>query len=78
MINSSVGTSSPTTPPGSGRATPCWSEAQAVLFDTKKMTDLDAARWWESNRHRFEQVKERVKREQQRAQSAQGTSRTRM
>ena len=54
------------------------SEAQAVLFDTKKMTDLDAARWWESNRHRFEQVKERVKREQQRAQSAQGTSRTRM
>ena len=54
-------------------------EAQAVLFDTKWMNDLQAARWWRENAHRFEQVKERLKREKQRAQSAQpGTRSSRM
>jgi len=28
-------------------------EVQCVLFDVKRMTDLDAARWWEANGHRF-------------------------
>jgi len=46
------------------------SEAQAVLFDTKYVSDLDAARWWESNAHRFEKAKERALLCAQRAQSA--------
>lgn len=46
------------------------SEAQAILFDTKLMSDLDAARWWTANAHRFEKVKERVHAMVQRAQSA--------
>ena len=46
------------------------SEAQSILFDTKLMSDLDAARWWTANAHRFEKVKERVHAMVQRAQSA--------
>ena len=50
------------------------SEAQAVLFDTSLMSDLDAARWWSNNSHRFEKAKERAeahtKREMLRATSA--------
>ena len=50
-------------------------EAQAVLFDAKYMSDLEAARWFSANAHRFEQVKERISREKQRAQSAQPSTR---
>ena len=54
-------------------------EAQAVLFDSERVSDLQAARWWREHGHRFEQVKERLKREKQRAQSAQpGTRSSRM
>ena len=45
-------------------------EAQCVLFDAKHFTDLQAARWWQQNGPRFEQAKERIQRERQRAQSA--------
>ena len=51
------------------------SEAQAVLFDEKFFSDLQAARWWQTNGHRFELVKERIARDKQRAQSAQGLMR---
>ena len=51
-------------------------EAQAVLFDTKWMNDLQAARWWQSNGYRFEKAKERALAATQRAASA-GASRTR-
>jgi len=52
------------------------SEVQAVLFDSKYLNDLEAARWWQQNGHRFEQVKERIAREKQRAQSAQPSTRS--
>ena len=53
-------------------------EAQAVLFETKYMSDLDAARWWANNRARFDRVRERIHREtQQRARSAAGSRRER-
>ena len=51
------------------------SEAQAILFDTERISDLQAARWWREHGARFEQVKERLQREKQRAQSAQPSSR---
>ena len=51
------------------------SEAQAVLFDERFFSDLQAARWWQTNGHRFELVKERIARDKQRAQSAQGLRR---
>jgi len=46
------------------------SEAQAVLFDTKLMSDLDAARWWQNNAHRFEKVAARAQLQKERAASA--------
>merc|ERR1712167_490658 len=46
------------------------SEAQAVLFDEKYYTPLQAARWWQQNAHRFPKVQERIARDKQRAQSA--------
>jgi len=52
-------------------------EAQAVLFETERMTDLEAARWMQRNSHRFEQTRERVAREKERAASAKGRSRDR-
>lgn len=42
-------------------------EAQAVLFESKYMSDLDAARWFGRNAHRFEQTRERIAREKERA-----------
>ena len=50
------------------------SECQAVLFESKHMTDLDAARWFARNSHRFEQTRERIEREKQRAGSRAATS----
>ena len=41
-------------------------EAQCVLFETARVSDLEAARWFARNGHRFEQVRERLKREKQR------------
>jgi len=32
-------------------------EVQCILFDTKRMTDLQAARWWEANHYRFNRKK---------------------
>ena len=43
-------------------------EAQAVLFDPKFFSDLEAARWFARNAARFEQTRERLQREKQRAQ----------
>jgi len=28
-------------------------EVQCVLFDAKRISDLEAARWWDANKHRF-------------------------
>jgi hypothetical protein len=53
------------------------SEAQAVLFDVTYLNDLDAARWFARNAHRFDAVRERVAREKQRASTAIGRSRGR-
>ena len=53
------------------------SECQAVLFDFKMLNELEAARWYQRNAHRFEQARARVAREKQRATSAQGRSRDR-
>lgn len=52
------------------------SEAQAVLFEERHLTDLQAARWWQNNGYRFQQVRERIDREKQRAQSAQPGARS--
>ena len=50
------------------------SECQAVLFESKHMSDLDAARWFARNAHRFEQTRERIAREKQHAGSRAATS----
>ena len=54
----------------------CTACTQAVLFDTKWLTDLEAARWWQSNGYRFEKAKEKAQWVSSRAASA-STSRTR-
>lgn len=62
-----------------GRITGCPStEVQAVLFDAKHMSDLDAARWWLSNKGRFEKAAARIEATQRRAASAQGGTRPRL
>ena len=32
-------------------------EVQCIIFDPKFLSDVQAARWWQSNRHRFEKKK---------------------
>jgi hypothetical protein len=32
-------------------------EVQCIVFDPKFLSDVQAARWWQSNRHRFEKKK---------------------
>ena len=46
-----------------------WLQVQAVLFDARHgMSDIEAARWWEGNKGRFERVAQ-----QERVRSAGGT-----
>lgn len=35
-------------------------EVQCVLFDPKYVSDLQAARWWNANGHRFERAEQRI------------------
>ena len=37
------------------------SEVQCILFDPKHLSDVQAARWWEKNRRRFEQRAEQAR-----------------
>ena len=37
------------------------SEVQCILFDPKHLSDVQAARWWERNRRRFEQRAEQAR-----------------
>ena len=53
-------------------------ECQAVLFEQKYLTDLDAARWFTRNAHRFERVKEGLAREKERAASANSRAREKL
>ena len=50
-------------------------ECQAVLFDTKYLSDLQAARWFAEHKPRFERVKERIESEKQRRATSAGSRR---